>query len=345
MIRFNNDYNKIAHSSVLKALNEITDQSYAGYGLDSLCDKAKSEIKKYINNPEVEIHFLVGGTQTNFIVISSALRSYQSVICADSGHINVHETGAVENTGHKIEVVKGKDGKLTATQVKEVIENYKASNIKEHITEPKMVYLSFPTEFGTLYSKKELEEISLVCKEYGLYLFIDGARLSYGLAAEENGVTLEHLAELTDVFYIGGTKCGAMFGEAVVITNPELMLGFRASMKQNGSLLAKGWLLGLQFNALFETGLYFKIAKNAVKYAINIKKAFVEKGIKLYIDSPTNQQFVLLTQAQMNKLSESFVFEYEGRYDDTHHIVRFCTSWATTESEVNQLLLFILRGF
>ena len=294
MIRFNNDYNKPAHSEVLKAINDISDVSYPGYGLDELCEKAEVEIKKYINKPEAEVHFLVGGTQTNFIVITSALRSYQSVISVDSGHISVHETGAVENTGHKVETVTGKDGKLTAAQVREVAESYKISGVKEHITEPKMVYISFPTEFGTIYSKKELEAISEVCKEYGLYFFVDGARLSYGLAAEGNDVTMEDLADLADVFYCGGTKCGAMFGEAM--------------------------------------------AKSSVKYAMKIKKAFKEKGIKTYIESPTNQQFVILTENQMDKLSVKYAFEYEGRYDETSHIVRFCTSWANTEEEVNELV-------
>ena len=338
MIRFNNDYNKPAHSAVLKAINDISEESYPGYGLDELCEKAKIEIKKYLNRPEAEVHFLVGGTQTNFIVISSALRSYQSVISASSGHINVHETGAIENTGHKVEAVKEANGKLTAAQVWEVAENYRISGVKEHITEPKMVYISFPTEFGTVYSKKELEEISAVCKEYGLYFFVDGARLSYGLAAEGNDVTIEDLARLADVFYCGGTKCGAMFGEAVVITNKELMTGFRSSMKQNGALLAKGWLLGAQFNALFENGLYFEIAKNAVKYAMKLKTAFKNKGVASYIESPTNQQFVILTKAQMDKLSQKYAFEYEGKYDETSHIVRFCTGWANTESEVDMLI-------
>ena len=338
MIRFNNDYNKPAHSKVLKAVMDISDVSYPGYGLDELCEKAKAEIKKYINKPEAEVHFLVGGTQTNFIVITSALRSYQSVISADSGHISVHETGAIENTGHKVETVAGKDGKLTAAQVKEVAENYRISGVKEHITEPKMVYISFPTEYGTIYSKKEIEEISAVCKEYDLYFFIDGARLSYGLAAEGNDVTMEDLANFADVFYCGGTKCGAMFGEAVIITNKSLMPGFRSYMKQNGALLAKGWLLGAQFNALFEDGLYFKMAKSSVKYAMKIKKAFKEKGIKTYIESPTNQQFVILSEGQMDELSKKYAFEYDGRYDEDSHIVRFCTSWANTEAEVDELV-------
>ena len=250
----------------------------------------------------------------------------------------MHETGAIENTGHKVEAVAGKDGKLTAAQVKEVAENYRISGVKEHITEPKMVYISFPTEYGTIYSKKEIEEISAVCKEYDLYFFIDGARLSYGLAAEGNDVTIEDLANFADVFYCGGTKCGAMFGEAVIITNKSLMSGFRSYMKQNGALLAKGWLLGAQFNALFEDGLYFNLAESSVKYAMKIKKAFKDKGIKSYIESPTNQQFVILSEDQMDELSKKYAFEYEGRYDEDSHIVRFCTSWANTEAEVDELV-------
>ncbi len=338
MIRFNNDYNKIAHSSVIEAVVNAAGESFPGYGLDELSHRAKEEVKKYLNKPEAEVHFLVGGTQTNFIVISAALRSYQSVISADSGHINVHETGAIENTGHKVEAVKGKDGKLTAGQVRELAESYRISGVKEHITEPKMVYISFPTEYGTVYSGDELRAISKVCREYGLYLFVDGARLGYGLAAKGNDVSIEDIAELSDVFYCGGTKCGAMFGEAVVILNRELQTGFRSYIKQNGALLAKGWLLGLQFKALFEDGLYFKIAETAVEYAMDIREAFRKKGIASYIESPTNQQFVLLTEEQMNRFSKKYTFEYERKHSENLHIVRFCTSWATSREEVESLI-------
>lgn len=338
MVRFNNDYNHGAHPAILEALAQTNDESYGGYGLDEWCEKAAEEIKKYLDRPQAAVHFVVGGTQVNFTVIAAALRPYQSVICAESGHIQVHETGAVENTGHKIIALPAQDGKISAEQILEEAEAYRQSGVQEHITQPKMVYLSFPTEYGTVYSKAELEEISEVCKNYGLYLFIDGARLGYGLGTEEGDVTLADIAGMTDVFYCGGTKCGALFGEAVVITNPELQVDFRSYIKQNGAMLAKGWLLGLQFYTLFHDGLYFQITKKADEYAMVIRDAFREKGIPAFVESPTNQQFVILTNSQMETLAKKYVFEYEGKKDEDHSIVRFCTSWSTTEDEVRALI-------
>lgn len=343
MIRFNNDYNHGAHPAILEALTKTNTESYGGYGIDSWCETASDEIKKYLNCPQAAVHFLIGGTQVNFTGITAALRPYQSVLCADSGHINVHETGAVENTGHKVETIPGTDGKITATQVAEAAELFRTSDIQEHITEPKMVYISFPTEYGTIYSKSELEAIHAVCQEYNLYLFVDGARLGYGLGAKENDVTLEDLARLSDMFYIGGTKCGTLFGEALVIANPELQPGFRSYMKQNGAMLAKGWLLGVQFATLFKDGLYFEITKQAVSYAMQIKKAFAEKGIPSYIESPTNQQFVILSNEQMDTLAKNYVFEFEKKIDETHSCVRFCTSWYTTQEEIDALVGDIQR--
>lgn len=337
MIRFNNDYNHGAHPEILRALEQTNDESYGGYGLDIWCEKASGEIKKYLDCPQAAVHFMVGGTQVNFTVIAAALRPYQSVICAESGHIHVHETGAVENTGHKITALPSKDGKICAQQIREAAEAYRNSDVQEHITQPKMVYLSFSTEYGTVYSKKELEEISEVCRSYSLYLFIDGARLGYGLGAEDGDVTLADIAKAADVFYCGGTKCGALFGEAVVITNPELQVDFRSYIKQNGAMLAKGWLLGLQFYTLFRDGLYFRITKQADEYAMEIRKAFREKGIPAFVESPTNQQFVILKNSQMEKLARKYVFEFEGKTDENHSCVRFCTSWSTTEEEVRQL--------
>lgn len=343
MIRFNNDYNRGAHPAILAALGEHNEESYAGYGLDEWCGKAADEIKKYLGNTDVDVHFLVGGTQTNYTVISAALRPYESVLCADSGHINVHETGAVEHIGHKVEALKSVNGKITARQIKEAAEGYKNSTVPEHITEPKMVYISFPTEYGTIYTRRELEEISAVCREYGMYLFIDGARMGYGLAASEevdylSPVTLKDITELSDVFYIGGTKCGTLMGEAVVIVNDELKKGFRSSIKQNGGMLAKGWLLGLQFYTLFRDGLYFDITRKAVLQAASIRRAFNEAGIPTYIDSPTNQQFVLLNDEQLDKLSEKYIYEFEFRTDTAHTCVRFCTSWATADEDVEALI-------
>lgn len=337
MIRFNNDYNHGAHPAILEALEKTNAESYGGYGIDPWCEKAEQEIKKYLDQPQASVHFLVGGTQANYVVIASALKSFQGVICAESGHIHVHETGAVENSGHKILALPHQNGKITAEQVAETAEEFCASGVKEHIVQPKMVYLSFPTEYGTIYSLEELEQIHQVCRTYGLYLFIDGARLGYGLGAESADVTLQDLARLTDVFYIGGTKCGALFGEAVVITNPALQGDFRSYMKQNGAMLAKGWLLGLQFYTLFKEGLYFDITKKADEYAKRIKEAFAQKGIPSYIESCTNQQFVVVENAVMDQLAKNFIFEYEKKIDETHSCIRFCTSWSTKEEEVTAL--------
>ncbi len=338
MIRFNNDYCHGAHPDVLKSLVQTNDNAYCGYGLDEVCESAKAEIAKYLGGANADIHFLVGGTQTNYTVISSALKSYQGVISADSGHIHVHETGAVEHVGHKILALPAKDGKITAQQIKAVAQGYVDSDVKEHITQPKLVYISFPTEFGTIYSKQELIDISNVCKEYGMFLFVDGARMSYGLAAHGGDVTLSDLAKYVDVFYIGGTKCGAMFGEAVVIINDYLKPDFRSFIKQNGGMLAKGWTLGLQFYTLFKDGLYFDIAKKSIGQAQRIKQAFENKSIEIYIDSPTNQQFVAVSQSVADKLAEKFYFENEGTTEDGKKIIRFCTAWSTKDEEVDSLV-------
>ena len=263
---------------------------------------------------------------------------FQSVICADSGHIHVHETGAVEHTGHKIQALPHENGKISAAQIRVAAELYRKSGIKEHITQPKMVYLSYPTEFGTLYSLGELTEISAVCKEYGLYLFIDGARLGYGLGSPRSDVTLADLSRLTDAFYIGGTKCGCLFGEALVLTHPALQEDFRSNIKQNGGMLAKGWLLGLQFYTLFKDRLYLDCTRRAVEKALRIKAAFEKKGIPAYIESFTNQQFVILTAQQQATLSKEFIYEFEAALPDGRAAVRFCTAWSTEETEVQALL-------
>lgn len=336
MIRFNNDYNKGAHPLILKALQDTNGTAYAGYGLDEVCLEAASEIRKHLGGVPADIHFLVGGTQANFTVIASALRPYEAVLCPFSGHINVHETGAVENTGHKILTVPGVNGKLAGEDVEKVASDYEASTVPEHINTPRLVYISLPTEYGTVYSLSELEAISSACRRHGLYLFVDGARLGYGLAATD--IRLSDLARLADVFYIGGTKCGALFGEAVVIANDSLKPHFRSYMKQNGAMLAKGWLLGLQFLTLFKDNLYFEITANAVRQGLRIKKAFGEKGIPSYIESPTNQQFVVVDEKTMAKLSEKYYYEYEDNLGDGRHVIRFCTSWATKDEEVDELV-------
>lgn len=338
MIRFNNDYNHGAHPAILEALSQTNDTAYGGYGLDQWCEAAADEIKKYLDRPDAAIHFLVGGTQTNFTVISASLRPYQSVISAESGHIFSHETGAVEACGHKVEALPATDGKITAAQIAEKAESYRTSGVKEHIPQPRMVYLSHPTEYGTIYSKKELEDIRTVCDEYGLYLFVDGARMGYGLGSPEADLTLADFARLTDAFYIGGTKCGAMFGEAVVILNPALKTDFRSYIKQKGGMLAKGWLLGLQFHTLFRDGLYFQITKKAVDQAMRLRQAFEEKGIPAYINSPTNQQFVVLENGQMETLAKGYYFEMDHKVDDRHTCVRFCTSWSSTDEDIDSLI-------
>lgn len=338
MIRFNNDYNRGAHPAILNALSETNEISYGGYGLDQVCEEAAALIKKTVQCPDADVHFLVGGTQANYTVIGAALRPFQSVIAAETGHIQVHETGAVERIGHKIEVLPAQNGKITAAQIAEKAELYRTSEIPEHITQPKMVYLSYPTEVGSLYSKKELQEIRAVCDRYHLYLFIDGARLGYGLGSPEADLTAAELAALTDAFYFGGTKCGALFGEAVVLNHPDLKEHFRSYIKQNGALLAKGWLLGLQFKILFENGLYFDITRRAVTQALRIRDAFVRKGFELYSQSPTNQQFVILDPATMEKLAERYVFEFQEKLSENRIAVRFCTAWSTTEEEVESLL-------
>ncbi len=337
MIRFNNDYNRGAHPAILEALAAANCESYGGYGIDPWCEAAAAEIKKYLDRPHAAIHFLVGGTQANFTAISACLRPYQSVVSADTGHIHVHETGAVEHGGHKIEVLPARGGILTAEQIAAAGERYRTSPVREHITQPRLVYLAHPTEYGAVYSLTELEAIRAVCDEYGMYLFVDGARLGYGLGAEGADVTLADLARLADIFYIGGTKCGALFGEALVITNPVLQPDFRSYIKQNGGMLAKGWLLGLQFYTLFKDGLYFDITRRAVVQAMRIKDAFAARGVNPYVDSPTNQQFVVLANGQMKALAQKYIFESDHAADGEHTCVRFCTSWATTDEEIAAL--------
>lgn len=337
MIRFNNDYSRNAHPAILKALVEDHGNSYGGYGIDDWCDKAKEAIHEYLDCPEAEIEFLVGGTQCNFIGLESMLdRPYHSVIAADSGHICGHESGSVEHTGHKIQTLPAVDGKITASQIEAEAKAYAENPLVEHITHPRAVYISHPTEFGTCYTKAELEAISDVCDRYGMYLYVDGARLGYALAASD--ITLADLAAYSDMFYIGGTKCGFLMGEALVISNAALQSDFRNFMKMNGALLAKGWLLGIQFYTMFKNGLYLKCTSNAVKYALKLKEVFNAAGIESYMNSTTNQQFFVLNKEQQAKLGTSFIFEMIEPLDENHDVVRFCTSWSTTKEEVETLI-------
>lgn len=342
MIRFNNDYNRGALGEILRALEATNSASYAGYGEDEWCGRAEAAIKKLISREDALIKFIPGATQANIVAVSAALSPIQSVIAADTGHINCHEAASIENTGHKILALPNTDGKITARQVAACASAYYDSGMPEYRTEPKMVYLSFPTEKGTLYSREELREISGVCRRYGMYLFVDGARMGYGLGAEGNDLTLRDFAELTDVFYIGGTKCGALFGEAMVIPHPALQYRFKAYMKQHGAVLAKGWLMGLQFACMLESGAYFERTKRADEFAMQIKAAFAAKGIPFWVESSTNQQFVILTAQQREALARGYYFEEEGTTPQGT-IARFCTSWATEQAEVDALLADIAK--
>lgn len=344
MIRFSNDYSEGAHPAVLSKLIETNLEQTPGYGVDIYCEKAAGLIKARCRRLDVNVHFLVGGTQTNMTVISACLRPHQGVVSAETGHINTHESGAIEATGHKVLAIKSADGKLTAQQVQAVYDAHINDDSREHAVQPKLVYISNPTEVGTIYSKSELTALSKTCRQNGLFLFMDGARLGYALCAQGNDLDLPAVAELCDVFYIGGTKTGALFGEALVITNDALKPDFRYILKQKGGMLAKGRLLGLQFLALFEGDLYFEIARHANTLAGIIKDACIKKGYGFLTESVTNQQFPILPDAAVTKLREKYAFELWGKPDGSHTAVRFVTSWATEQAAVEQLTRDILNG-
>lgn len=323
---------------ILEKLIETNLEQTVGYGEDPYCEHARELIRKAAQAPEADVHFLVGGTQTNFTVISAVLRPHQGVLSAGTGHINVHETGAVEATGHKVLALQSDDGKIRACQVRKAYEDHWNDADHEHVVQPGMVYISHPTENGTLYTKEELKSLYDTCRELELPLFLDGARLGYGLMSPASDLTLADVAAYTDVFYIGGTKVGALFGEAVVITNPALKKDFRYLIKQNGGMLAKGRLLGIQFETLFTDGLYFQIADHAVQLAMKLKTAFLKKGYPLRYDSYTNQQFPILPNSQLEQLKGKYTFGFWEAVDEAHSAVRFCTSWATKEEAVDALI-------
>ena len=338
VFRFECDYGEGAVQKIIERLGETNLEQTCGYGLDDHCERARALIAKHLGNADADIHLMVGGTQVNLTVIAAALRPWQGVIAAHTGHINVHESGAIEATGHKVLPLQGKNGKITAGQIDACCTAHWADTTHEHIVQPAMVYISQPTEYGTLYTKEELTEMRFVCDKHHLMLYIDGARMGYGLTAEGNDVSLEDLAALSDAFYIGGTKVGALFGEALVITNPLLKTDFRYIMKQRGGMLAKGRLLGIQFECLFEDDTYFEISKHANSQAARLRRAFQSKGISFLIESPTNQLFPVLTEAQMAALEKDFAFSYWEKVDENHHCVRFCTSWATKAEAVDRLI-------
>ncbi len=336
MLHFENDYNKGIHPQLLQALVDSNQESLAGYGMDDYCAQAADKIKQVCDCPEADIFFLSGGTQTNQVVIDSLLTSYEGVIAADTGHISVHEAGAIEFTGHKVLTLPSHQGKINADELAEYVADFYQDGNHEHMVFPGMVYISHPTEYGTLYTKEELTAISDVCHQYQLPLFIDGARLGYGLAARGTDVDLPTIAALSDVFYIGGTKMGAFIGEAVVFTR-KAPKHFVTTVKQHGALLAKGWLLGVQFDRFFTDNLYFELGKHAINMAEQLKENLQAKGYRFYFDSPTNQQFVIVENDKLDTLAEKLAYSFWEKYDDKHTVIRLATSWSTTQEDIEKL--------
>ena len=338
MIYFESDYTEGAHPKILERLNETNMIQASGYGHDEFCESAKNKIRKTINCPNAQIQFITGGTQTNQIVIDTMLKPFEGVVSAQTGHVNSHEAGAIEYTGHKVIPIPQHEGKIDGTELNDHLETFFSDGNNEHMVFPGMVYISHPTEYGTLYTKKQLTKISSVCRKNNIPLFMDGARLGYGIMAKSSDLSLEDIAELCDVFYIGGTKCGALCGEAVVFTKNNMPLHFENLVKKHGALLAKGRLLGVQFDALFTDNLYLEISKNAIDTAEILKKALKEKGYRFFLDSPTNQQFVILENKFMEELKKSVKFNFWEKYDKDHTVVRFATSWSTKMENVEKLI-------
>ncbi len=337
MLHFECDYINGAHPKILERLIETNNDSLSGYGSDKYCDNAKRKIAECCGNPDYDVELLTGGTQTNAIVIATMLKDWEGVVSAVTGHINAHEAGAVEYTGNKVIPLPQKEGKINADDLKNLIVNFYNDDSHEHMVFPGMVYISHPTEYGTIYTKNELKAISDVCHEYNLPLFMDGARMGYGLMSKASDLTISDIAELCDVFYIGGTKVGALCGEAVVFTKNNRPKHFLNSVKKRGALLAKGRLLGVQFDTLFTDNLYFNISRHAIEMAETLKEIIKEKGFEFYINSPTNQQFFIIDNDRMNKLREKVVFSFWEKYDDTHSVIRLATSWSTTKEDLEEL--------
>ena len=337
LVSFESDYIAGAHPEVLQKLFETNGEALPGYGTDHYCESAKEKIRKAVGDESADVEFLVGGTQTNAVVISTMLADYEGVIAAETGHVNTHEAGAIEYTGHKVIALGQKDGKIAAQDLKAYLEKFYDDETHEHMPIPGMVYISHPTEYGTLYTKKELEEISEVCREFELKLYLDGARLSYGLMSYQTDLSLPDIARLCDVFYIGGTKVGALCGEALVFTKKNKPKHFVTSIKKRGALLAKGRLVGIQFDALFTDDLYFRIGRHAIDMAEKMKEIFQRHGIPLYIDSPTNQQFIILTNEQLKKLREKVALSFWERPDPDHTVVRLAAGWSTSDEDLEKL--------
>lgn len=338
MIYFNSDYMEGAHPEILRRLGEINFDKNVGYGRDKYCESAREKIRLACKSPNANVQFMVGGTQTNAIVIDAMLSHNEGVISVESGHICNHEAGAVEACGHKVIILEGKEGKLSALTLATYLrEFFSVGYGYEHLVVPKAVYISQSTEYGTIYTHNELQDLREVCDRYGLYLFMDGARLGYALAAPHNNLWLPDIARLCDAFYIGGTKVGALFGEAVVITNPQikLTLGY---IKNRCALLAKGWLLGVQFDTLFTNDLYMQISKNAIEKALRLRNALEKKGYPIYLESPTNQIFIVVENSKMRELSKKIGFNPQEAVGKNHTVIRFATSWATTDAQIDELI-------
>lgn len=337
MLNFRNDYSEGAHPTILEAMRQNNLTPVIGYGMDEYCAHAAAMIRERFGCPSADVHFLVGGTQTNLTMIASALRPYEAVICADTGHINVHETGAIESTGHKVLTVLKEDGKLTPADVLSVVR----SHPDEHMVKPRMVYISQSTEVGTVYTRHELEALRAVCDRQNLLLYLDGARLASGMTAEDCDLIPADLHRLCDAFYIGGTKNGALFGEALVLVNDALKPDFRYMIKNRGAMLAKGWLLGMQFEGLFTGDLYFTLGRHANAMAARLRDGLIAKGYELAYPSTTNQVFAVLDKDQIFELTTEAAFEFTKNWDATHDVVRFVTSWATKAEDVDAMLALL----
>jgi len=337
MLSFECDYNNGAHPKVLENLIRYNEERPTPYGFDAFSERAKDRIREACGMPDAQIFFLTGGTQANATTIDSMLYQYEGVICVETGHINVHEAGAVEFTEHKIITLPGNQGKMDAKVLDKYLDDFMHDGNNAHAVYPGLVYITFPTELGTLYTAHELDEIYKVCQHYEIPLYIDGARLGYGLMADGNDITLPYLARHCDVFYIGGTKIGALCGEAVVFTNRRAHKHFFSIQKQHGAVIAKGALIGLQFEALFTDNLYFDLARHAIEMAMRMKQLFKDKGFEFWLDSPTNQQFVILPDALVETLSKQMEFTHWGQASGHRTICRFVTSWATTDEELKEL--------
>ncbi len=338
MISFASDYMEGAHEAILKRFLETAAEQLPGYGTDHYCKSAADKIKKACECPDAQIAFLTGGTQTNQLVIDAMLKPYEGVIAATTGHVNIHESGAVEYTGHKVLAIPHHDGKIRADELSSLLESFWNDENYEHMVFPGMVYISHPTELGTLYSRSELENIAGICRHYKIPLYMDGARLGYGLASNETDVDFAAIAKCCDIFYIGGTKAGALCGEAVVFTKNNMPAHFTTIIKQHGALLAKGWVTGLQFDVLFTDGLYFQISRHAIEMANLLREGFRSMGYKFHVESPTNQQFIVLENSRMKDLLEKVNFGFWEKSDDSHSVVRFVTSWATKKENVDKLI-------